>query len=88
MKPRTDYKKCEYCGANLDIGEKCDCRQEAPYIKVSVCVYPYKYGCKGCEYNGVPSVYDGGCMLLNNDTQKRSQNGRKGRQAIKHPHKH
>ena len=28
MKLRTDYKKCEYCGANLDIGEKCDCQQE------------------------------------------------------------
>lgn len=25
---RTDYKICSYCGASLDIGEKCDCRQE------------------------------------------------------------
>lgn len=23
------YVKCPYCGANLDPGEKCDCREEA-----------------------------------------------------------
>ena len=25
---RTDYKICPYCGASLDIGEKCDCEFE------------------------------------------------------------
>lgn len=25
---RTDYKTCPHCGANLDIGERCDCRNE------------------------------------------------------------
>lgn len=28
MKTRTDYKICPYCGASLDIGEKCDCQGE------------------------------------------------------------
>lgn len=23
-----NYKKCEYCGANLDYGEVCDCTEE------------------------------------------------------------
>lgn len=23
------YDKCPYCGANLDPGEKCDCREES-----------------------------------------------------------
>lgn len=27
---RTDYKVCEYCGASLDVGEKCDCKQSKP----------------------------------------------------------
>jgi hypothetical protein len=22
------YRICEYCGANLDYGEKCDCQEE------------------------------------------------------------
>lgn len=25
---RSDYKICPYCGASLDVGEKCDCLQE------------------------------------------------------------
>lgn len=25
---RTYYTVCEYCGAHLDPGEKCDCRKE------------------------------------------------------------
>ncbi len=24
--PRSDYKICEYCGAALDVGERCDCQ--------------------------------------------------------------
>lgn len=24
---RTYYKECRYCGANLDPGEQCDCRE-------------------------------------------------------------
>ena len=59
---RTDYKICPYCGAALDIGEKCDCIKVQ---KISVCVYPYKYDCKDCKYNMVPELRDGGCILLN-----------------------
>ncbi len=29
---RTDYKICEYCGASLDVGERCDCMDSAPKI--------------------------------------------------------
>lgn len=25
MRQRTDYKICKHCGANIDIGEVCDC---------------------------------------------------------------
>lgn len=28
QKTRSDYKICPYCGASLDVGEACDCRQE------------------------------------------------------------
>ena len=28
MRPRSDYKICEYCGATLDTGERCDCKQD------------------------------------------------------------
>ena len=28
MKHSTYYHTCEYCGSNLDPGEKCDCRQK------------------------------------------------------------
>lgn len=89
MKKRTDYKICEYCGAALDPGEKCDCigaqnttpyngkgyigayrkeqgnqKETRPYNKISACIYPYKYGCKGCKYNGVSELFNGGCMLV------------------------
>lgn len=29
---RTDYRVCEYCGAALDAGERCDCMDKAPKI--------------------------------------------------------
>lgn len=64
MRTRSDYKICPLCGASLDVGEVCDCTEQPRYNKVSVCVYPYKYGCKGCQYNSVPSLFDGGCKLL------------------------
>lgn len=32
MSKRTDYKICEYCGASLDVGERCDCMERAPKI--------------------------------------------------------
>lgn len=28
QKTRSDYKICPFCGASLDVGERCDCRQE------------------------------------------------------------
>ena len=34
------------------------------YHKAEECIHPYKYGCKGCEYNQVPELFDGGCTLL------------------------
>ena len=65
MRNRSDYKICPLCGASLDVGEVCDCQKEKErYNKVSVCVYPYKYGCRGCNYNSVPALHDGGCLLL------------------------
>ena len=64
MRTRSDYKICPLCGASLDVGEVCDCEERPRYNKVSVCVYPYKYGCKGCQYNSVPALFDGGCKLL------------------------
>ena len=64
MRTRSDYKICPLCGASLDVGERCDCTERPRYNKVSVCVYPYKYGCKGCQYNAVPALYDGGCKLI------------------------
>lgn len=27
------------------------------------CKYPDRYGCRGCEYNEAPSLFDGGCMI-------------------------
>ena len=27
MRPRSDYKICEFCGAALDVGERCDCEE-------------------------------------------------------------
>lgn len=32
MRARTDYKKCPYCDASLDVGERCDCRDDKPVI--------------------------------------------------------
>ena len=26
-RPRSDYKICEFCGASLDVGERCDCKE-------------------------------------------------------------
>lgn len=31
--------------------------------KVADCIYPDLHGCRGCEYNTVPEVFDGGCKL-------------------------
>lgn len=33
------------------------------YNKVSQCVYPFKYRCKGCNFNSSPDLADGGCTL-------------------------
>lgn len=78
---RSDYKICPDCGAALDIGEKCDCKQEQQeYNKVAVCVYPHKYGCKGCEYNNIPTLYDGGCLLLTARRTEQPKTGRKRKQ--------
>jgi len=33
------------------------------YYKPSFCIHPYKRGCKGCKYNEVPYLFDGGCKL-------------------------
>lgn len=31
--------------------------------RVSSCVYPDRYGCRGCEYSYRPDLSDGGCRL-------------------------
>lgn len=36
------FKICEYCGCNLDPGEKCDCQKEEPTTK-KLCRRQYKY---------------------------------------------
>ena len=33
------------------------------YRKIEGCIYTYVYGCKGCRYNQVPDLRDGGCMI-------------------------
>ena len=35
-KPNPPYAKCEYCGATLDKGERCDCEgsQKEPLIRL------------------------------------------------------
>ena len=48
---RTDYKICEFCGASLDIGEKCDCRERKP-CKAGKFVYV----CKPEKTKGVIAV--------------------------------
>ena len=43
----AQYVTCEYCGSNLDPGEKCDCRedmkqeQETKNIVMSIAVHTY-----------------------------------------------
>lgn len=44
--------------------------EQPHYNKVPGCVYPQKYGCKGCEYNSVPDLRDGGCLLLKKSSQE------------------
>lgn len=31
--------------------------------RVSACVYPDRYGCRGCEHSYRPDLFDGGCRL-------------------------
>jgi len=64
-RPRSDYKICEYCGAAIDVGERCTCRDEEKpkYRKIEGCTYTYVYGCKGCKHNIVPELRDGGCRI-------------------------
>ena len=35
----------------------------APENKIPECIHPYVHGCKGCEFNEVPELSDGGCKL-------------------------
>lgn len=39
------YKECEYCGATLDAGEKCDCRNTVDIYMNS----DHKCECSKCE---------------------------------------
>ena len=52
---RYDYKKCPRCGASLDIGETCDCREELETAiirpaNVMFCKYPGRGTCEGCHH--------------------------------------
>ena len=51
--------------------------------KIKECVYPYKHGCYGCEYNIVPTLYDGGCKLYGK--AERGSNG--GKEDAERTHK-
>ena len=55
------------------------------YHKAEECIYPYKYGCKGCIYNDVPELFDGGCILLyrNMDRLEKLEQAGKGKKANK-----
>lgn len=39
-------------------------KTETKYNKVPGCIYTYKYGCKGCEHNIDPLLFDGGCKIM------------------------
>jgi len=41
------------------------------YNKVDCCQYPRKHGCRGCEYNRNPELFDGGCILLSVQNEKK-----------------
>lgn len=43
MRTRTDYKICVYCGASLDVGERCDCTERPRYNNAQVF---FSGGCK------------------------------------------
>ncbi len=36
---------------------------ENKYGKPSFCIHKDRRGCKGCKYNEVPDLFDGGCKL-------------------------
>lgn len=37
QKARTDYKICPDCGAALDVGERCDCKDEKEKTEKEKC---------------------------------------------------
>jgi hypothetical protein len=39
-------------------------RINGQYNKVPGCIYTLFYGCKGCEHNMNPTLYDGGCKIM------------------------
>ena len=48
--------------------------------KIKECVRPYMHGCKGCEFNEVPELSDGGCLLLKEKhDQKEEANNETGK---------
>ncbi len=40
---RTYYQTCEYCGSNLDPGEKCDCQTVQTALRSALPVKMIKY---------------------------------------------
>lgn len=62
----TPYKECPHCGAHLDSGEKCECREEETEAKNS-----QKYAC-GLTEQDVESGWE--CPLDNpNETVERCE---------------
>lgn len=62
----TPYKECPHCGAHLDSGEKCECREEETEAKNS-----QKYAC-GLTEQDVESGWE--CPLNNpNETVERCE---------------
>ena len=44
------------------------------YNKVKDCVYPNKYGCRGCEHSYCPELFDGGCKLYHERVKNDERN--------------
>ena len=61
---------------NIKITRIREAEGQKPYNKVKGCIYTLFNGCKGCKYNQVPELYDGGCMIMRVKTEDESVNNK------------
>lgn len=47
MKRSTYFKTCEFCGSNLDPGERCDCQSAQKALRRSILPKAIKYPIRG-----------------------------------------